>query len=213
MNALVACPEWSGEPMQHVSYITCHDNYCLRDRIDVSTPGEQEDTRLRMNELAQTAVLVSQGMSFIYGGEELFRTKKGIDNSYQSPDSINIIPWENKEKYASLYDYYRQMIAIRRAHKGFRLGSAEAVREHCEFLPTYNDHLIVYRIKNLEGIDTAKSIIVLLNGGPKVAKTAIPEGTYTLLAFNAAADVNGLDVLTTNQIAAAPYTATILIEN
>ena len=213
MNALVACPEWSGEPMQHVCYITCHDNYCLRDRIDVSTPGEQEDTRLRMNALAQTAVLVSQGMSFIYGGEELFRTKKGIDNSYQSPDSINIIPWENKEKYASLYDYYRQMIAIRRAHKGFRLGSAEAVREHCEFLPTYNDHLIVYRIKNLEGIDTAKSIIVLLNGGPQVAVAAIPEGNYTLLAFNAAADANGLDVLTTSQIAAAPYTATILIEN
>ena len=77
-----------------------------------------------MNKLAQTAVLVSQGMSFLYGGEELYRTKKGIDNSYQSPDSINIIPWENLEKYADLFDYYKQMIAIRRAHKGFRLGSS-----------------------------------------------------------------------------------------
>ena len=77
MNGLIACPEWSGEPMQHVSYITCHDNYCLRDRIDASAKKEKEATKLRMNKLAQTAVLVSQGMSFIYGGEELFRTKIG----------------------------------------------------------------------------------------------------------------------------------------
>ena len=212
MNGLIACPEWSGEPMQHVSYITCHDNYCLRDRIEVSASEEDEATKLRMNKLAQTAVLVSQGMSFIYGGEEFFRTKRGIDNSYQSPDSINIIPWDNKEKYADLYEYYQQMIAIRRAHKGFRLGCAEAVKEHCEFLPTDNEHLIVYRIKNLEGIDSAKSLIVLLNGGKEVAKAAIPEGTYTLLAFNAAADVNGIEELTTAQIAAGPYSATILAE-
>ena len=226
MNGLVGCIgfedpngllgaeplRWAGEPMQHVSYITCHDNYCLRDRIEVSASDETEETKLRMNKLAQTAVLVSQGMAFLYGGEELFRTKMGIDNSYQSPDSINTISWKSKAKYNDLFEYYKQMIAIRRAHKGFRLGCAEAVKEHVEFLPTDNEHLIIYRIKDLEGIDSAKSLIVLLNGGKEVAKAAIPEGTYTLLAFNAAADVNGIEELTTAQIAAGPYSATILAE-
>ena len=213
MRGLIACPEWSGEPMQHVSYITCHDNYCLRDRIAVSAPNETEDIQLCMNKLAQTAVLVSQGMSFIYGGEELFRTKRGIDNSYQSPDSINIIPWENKIAYEHLFEYYKQMIAIRRAHKGFRLGSAEAVKEHVEFLDADNENVIVYRIKDLEGIDTAKSLIVVLNGSTKVAVAAIPEGNYTILAFNSGADVNGMEEISATQIAAAPYSATILAEN
>jgi len=212
MQGLIACPEWSGEPMQHVSYITCHDNYCLRDRIEVSAKKETEATKLRMNKLAQTAVLVSQGMSFLYGGEELFRTKQGIDNSYQSPDNINIIPWENKYDYSDLFEYYRQMIAIRRAHKGFRLGCAEAVKEHCEFLPTDNKHVIVYRIKDLEGIDSAKSLLVVLNGGKKAVKTAIPEGDYILLAFNGGADAEGMEELHTAQIAAGPYSATILAE-
>lgn len=203
---------WAGEPMQHVSYITCHDNYCLRDRIEVSAPEESEETQLRMNKLAQTAVLVSQGMSFLYGGEELYRTKKGIDNSYQSPDSINIIPWENKERYADLFEYYQNMIAIRRAHKGFRLGSAEAVQEHVEFVPTENESLVVYRIKNLEGIDTAKSLIVLLNGGNQAQQIEIPKGKYILLAFNGEADVNGLSELEESQAIVAPYSATILAE-
>ena len=211
MRGLIACPEWSGEPMQHVSYITCHDNYCLRDRIEVST-GVTEETRLRMNKLAQTAVLVSQGMSFIYGGEELFRTKRGIDNSYQSPDSINIIPWENKVAYADLLEYYQQMIAIRHAHKGFRLGSAEAVKDHVEFLDTDSDNVIIYRIKDLEGIDTAKSLIVVLNGSKEVSMATIPEGNYRILAFNAKANVNGLEDFSGSQIAAGPYSATILAE-
>ncbi len=212
MRGLIACPEWSGEPMQHVSYITCHDNYCVRDRIEVSAPEESEETKIRMNKLAQTAVLVSQGMSFIYGGEELYRTKQGIDNSYQSPDSINTIPWENREKYADLHDYYQAMIAIRHAHKGFRLGSAEAVKEHVEFLDADNDQVIVYCIKNLEGIDTAKSLIVLLNGSDKAAQVEIPEGEYTLLAFNGEANVEGLSDLHESQALVAPYSATILAE-
>ena len=215
MRGLIACPEWSGEPMQHVSYITCHDNYCLRDRIEVSTKGVSEDTRLRMNKLAQTAVLVSQGMSFLYGGEELYRTKQGIDNSYQSPDSINIIPWENLEKYADLHEYYKQMIAIRRAHKGFRLGSAEAVEEHVEFLDADNDQVIVYRIKDLEGIDTSKSLLVILNGSAENVSCELPEmsGECVILAQNGQANVAGLDFAPYDKIDVAPYSATIIAEN
>ena len=212
MRGLIACPEWSGEPMQHVSYITCHDNYCLRDRIDVSAIGETEETKIRMNKLAQTAVLVSQGMTFLYGGEELYRTKKGIDNSYQSPDSINTIPWENKEKYADLVEYYRQMIAIRRAHKGFRLGTAELVKEHVEFLDTENESLIIYRINNLEEFDSAKSLTVLLNGSAQQAKAEVPEGTYTVLVHDAQVDISGLGQIQGTQVVVEPYSATILAE-
>ena len=213
MRGLIACPEWSGEPMQHVSYITCHDNYCLRDRIEVSTQNSTEGDRIRMNKLAQTAVLVSQGMSFLYGGEELYRTKQGIDNSYQSPDSINIIPWENKVKQQNLFNYYREMIAIRRAHKGFRLGCAEAVKEHVDFLPVENEHLIAYRIKDLEGIDSAKTLIVLLNGGEETLDVEIPEGAYTILAFDGEAKADGsLGDYAGTHISVEPYSATILME-
>ena len=213
MRGLIACPEWSGEPMQHVSYITCHDNYCLRDRIEVSAPEETEATKISMNKLAQTAVLVSQGMTFIYGGEELYRTKRGIDNSYQSPDSINIIPWENKREYYDLFEYYKQMIAIRRAHKGFRLGSAEAIQQHVSFVPTGDENLIIYRINDLEGIDMAKSLIVLLNGSAKVQKVEVPEADYTVLAHDGEANNNlGLGVIHAGKVTVEPYSATILAE-
>ena len=211
-NGLVAYPEWSGEPMQHVSYITCHDNYCLRDRIEAAAGEETEATKLRMNKLAQTAVMVSQGMTFFYGGEELFRTKQGIENSYQSPDSINTIPWENKKLYSDLYQYYCEIIKIRRQHKGFRLGTAELVKNHVEFPETNNEGLIIYRIKDLQGIDTAASLIVLLNGTAEAIEAEIPQATYTVLAQDAQANANGMGTIEGGKVQVAPYSATILAE-
>ena len=213
MNGLIACPEWSGEPMQHVSYITCHDNYCLRDRIEVSAKKETEATKIRMNKLAQTAVLVSQGMSFIYGGEELFRTKMGIDNSYQSPDSINIIPWENKAKYNDLFEYYKQMIAIRHAHKGFRLGSAEAVKRNVSFIPNICENLIIYRIENLDGKEDLENLVVFLNGSSEDIVLEMPEYKgYKILSYDAQANAEGLGVVEGEVVKVAPYSATILAE-
>ena len=209
---LVACPDWSGEPMQHVSYITCHDNYCLRDRIEVAAAEETEATKLRMNKLAQTAVMVSQGMTFFYGGEELFRTKQGVENSYQSPDSINVIEWTNKQTYSDLYAYYREIIKIRRQHKGFRLGSAELVKNHVEFPETTQEGLIIYRIKDLQGIDTASSLIVLLNGTAEAMEVEVPQATYTVLAQDAQANANGMGTIEGGKVQVAPYSATILAE-
>ena len=209
---LVACPDWSGEPMQHVSYITCHDNYCLRDRIEVAAAEETEATKLRMNKLAQTAVMVSQGMTFFYGGEELFRTKQGVENSYQSPDSINVIEWANKQTYNDLYTYYREIIKIRRQHKGFRLGTAELVKNHVVFPETTQEGLIIYRIKDLQGIDTASSLIVLLNGTAEPVEAEVPQATYTVLAHDAQANANGMGTIEGGKVQVAPYSATILAE-
>jgi pullulanase len=106
------------------------------------------------------------------------------------------------------------MIAIRRAHKGFRLGSAEAVREHVEFVPTDNDQLILYRIKDLEGIDIAKSLFVALNGSAKTVTCDLPpmDGECIVLASDGQANADGLDFGSYQQIRVAPYSATIIAE-
>ena len=111
-----------------------------------------------------------------------------------------------------MWKYYKEMIAIRRAHKGFRLGSAELVKNHVEFLSSDNDGLIIYSIKNLEGLDTARSLVVLLNGTPEIVTADIPEADYTVFAHDAEADARGLGHIQTGHIAVEPYSATILAE-
>lgn len=205
---------WAAEPTQHISYVSCHDDHCLRDRL-INTLGNDtsEETILKLDKLAQTAVLTSQGIPFIFCGEELFRTKQGVGNSYKSPDSINAIPWTNKTKYHDLYQYYKELIAIRRAHPAFYLGTAEKVREHLEFLPVGGDNLVAFQLKDIQGIDSAQRIIVVLNSNKESREIQIPDGTYQVLVKNGKADRNGLGPHTGHNLEVEARSAVILVKN
>ena len=120
---------WALEPTQMISYVSCHDDMCLVDRLRASVPGITQDELIRLDLLAQTAVFTSQGVPFMLCGEELLRDKKGVHNSYNSPDDINHIDWTNKMHYPMVFDYYQQLIALRKSHPAFRLGNADLACE------------------------------------------------------------------------------------
>ena len=207
----VSVKAWTNNPLQHVSYASCHDDHCLRDRLEEATKASEKE-RLAMVKLAQTAVYTSQGIPFIFNGEEIYRHKQGVKNSYNQPDSINAIDWTYKTTYKDLFDYYAALAAIRHAHPGFCLGDAAAVREKLEFIETGSELVCAFTIKDLEGIDSAKSLVVVLNGSKKPVKVEIPEGKYVVLAKNGKADVEGLGAYSGSQCAAGATSATILAE-
>ena len=208
----VTVERWTNSPLQHVSYVSCHDDHCLRDRLEEATKATEAE-RLKMVKLAQTAVYTSQGIPFIFAGEELYRHKQGVKNSYNKPDSINAIDWTYKTKYKDLVDYYAGLADIRHAHPGFCLGDADLVREKLEFIEVDDPCVVAFRINGLEGIDPAKSLTVLLNGSKKNVKVEIPQGNYTVLAQLGYADVDGIGAYSGNTISAGATSATILAEN
>ena len=191
---------WTNEPTQQISYVSCHDDMCLVDRLKASVPGLKDMTRsqadrqaelVRLDLLAQTAVFTSQGVPFMLAGEEMLRDKKGVHNSFSSPDSINEFNWDNLKQYPQVFEYYSNLIKLRRNHPAFRLGTAEAVREHLEFIAT-DDCLVAFRLKNLEGIDSWKDIIVVLNANKETKTIAIPEGEYTVACCNGVINEQGI---------------------
>ena len=207
----VSVEPWTNNPLQHVSYVSCHDDHCLRDRLEEATKATEAE-RLAMVKLAQTAVYTSQGIPFIFNGEELYRHKQGVKNSYNKPDSINAIDWTYKTQYKDLVDYYAALAAIRHEHPGFCLADAQLVREKLQFIEVDDPCVVAFRINNLGGIDPARSLTVLLNGSKKAVKIDIPAGNYVVLAQNGKADVDGLGASSTRYCTAGPTSATIMAE-
>ena len=207
----VSVPFWTASPLQHISYVSCHDDHCLRDRLNEATKATEAE-KLAMDKLAQAAMYTSQGIPFIFNGEEVFRHKYGTKNSFCSPDSINAIDWKLKTQYSDLCDYYAALAAIRHAHPGFCLGDAALVQEKLEFIDVDDPCVVAFRINALEGIDSAKSLTVLLNGSKKQVSIEIPAGKYNMLAHNGYADVDGLAAYEGAYISAGPTSATILAE-
>lgn len=218
---------WTNNPTEQVSYVSCHDDMCLVDRLKASIPSltdknipENERTAelIRIDQLAQTAVFTSQGVPFILSGEEMLRDKKGVHNSYNSPDSINHLDWNNLQRYPQLFTYYKNLIQLRKNHPAFRLATGDKVRQHLEFLPAVDskgvkqDCLVGFQLKDLQGIDAWKTIVVIYNFNKEAKEMTIPEGTYTIACCNGAIDEAGLGEVSGKEVLIDGQSALILFQ-
>lgn len=139
---------WALQPTQMISYVSCHDDMCLADRLKATMPDATDEERASLHKLAETFVFTSQGVPFIFAGDEMMRDKKGIHNSYNSPDSINTIDWRNKTIHHNVFDYVRELITLRKNHPAFRMGDADKVRQYMEFLPVEGSNLVAFILKD-----------------------------------------------------------------
>lgn len=218
---------WTNNPTEQISYVSCHDDMCLVDRLKASIPSltdknipEKERTAelIRIDQLAQTAVFTSQGVPFILSGEEMLRDKKGVHNSYNSPDSINHLDWNNLQRYPQLFTYYKNLILLRKNHPAFRLATGDKVRQHLEFLPAVDskevkqDCLVGFLLKDLQGIDAWKTIVVIYNFNKEAKEMAIPEGNYTIACCNGTIDEAGLGEVSGKEVLVDGQSALILFQ-
>lgn len=202
---------WASEPTQMVSYVSCHDDMCLVDRIKSSIPEAAYDTDelIRLDLLAQTAVFTSQGIPFMLAGEEMLRDKQGVHNSFKSPDEINHLDWNNLKTYPQVFAYYKGLIDLRKKHPAFRLGSADLVRKHLDFLPT-QECVVGFRLKNHAGGDRWKNIYVILNGSKDFKTVNLPAGKYTIVANNGEINEAGIGEMEGGEVMVDGQTALIL---
>ena len=200
---------WAVEPTQMMSYVSCHDDMCLVDRLKASIPKLSETELIRLDLLAQTAVFTSQGVPFMLSGEELLRTKLGIHNSFESPDSINHLDWSNKAKYPQVFAYYQNLIALRKNHPAFRLGNADLVRKHLEFLKAPSG-VVAFRLKNYAGRDDWRNIIVILNPSRKSHQVNIPQEAYVVVCRDGVINEKGLATFEGSQVEVNAQSALIL---
>ena len=200
---------WAVEPTQMISYVSCHDDMCLVDRLKASVPDVTTEEVIRLVLLAQTAVFTSQGVPFMLSGEEMLRDKKGVHNSYNSPDRVNCLNWRNLQRFPQVLAYYRNLIGLRRHHPAFRLGNAESVRRHLEFLPGA-DNLVAFRLRDHAGGDSWKNIYVVLNGSRESQTVAIPDGEYTVVCCDGILNEAGLGTIAGGEVVVEPQSALIV---
>ncbi len=183
---------WSPRPIQTINYVSCHDNNTLFDKLSLSVPEADEKQIIKMHMLSQTIVLTSQGIPFLHAGTDFLRTKYGVENSYNSPDSINQIDWARKHEYKELFDYYRDLISLRKSHPAFRMPTAELVQNHLFFELFEENNLVGYILNNNANGDIWETIYVVFNGNSEQKSIDIPQGKWKVILEDFNIDQNGL---------------------
>lgn len=208
---------YAKSPEMIVNYVSCHDDLSLTDKLHKSMAGKSEYNMLNAAKLAQTIVFTSQGTPFMFAGEEIFRDKKGVHNSYKSPDSVNAIDWNNKSRYRDQFDYYKGLIALRKAHPAFRMTSAEDIAKNLVFDKidsSKTPNLISYSLKNHANGDSAEEIKVVFNGASYPQTVKIAQGNWHVLAKDGRivnpSTENSLGEFSGGIVTLDPYSALIL---
>ena len=93
------------------------------------------------------------------------------------------IDWSLKRKYADVCDYVRGLIALRKQHPLFQLATRLQVEKHISFPCPTADRCLVYRLDAL-GLagESARCILVLLNGKSESVTFNLPEGQWLIHA-------------------------------
>ena len=203
---------WAAEPYQTITYVSCHDDNTLWDRLKISNTSASEPELIKMDKLANAIVLTSQGVSFLLAGEEMLRSKNGVANSFNSPDAINQLDWSRKARYKEVFNYYRSLIALRKHHPAFRMPSANMIREHLHFMETGDPNIIAYQINGNANGDTWRNILLVFNGNTADAKMKIPQGKWRLVSDGRQIDEKSIKAVEGGQVIIPGTSAYILYE-
>ncbi len=192
---------YANNPGEVINYVSCHDDMCLFDKLKASAPeGSTTEDFIRMDKLAQTMVFTAQGVPFMLSGEELLRTKFGVSNSFESPDSINQLHWENKLLKADVFNYYKELIRLRKDHPAFRMSLASEVRKNLSFLENTQPGVVGFLLKNNANGDNWKTILVIHNGNDSARDMEMPAGTWTTVVLDGKIDLKGITTFSGNRV-------------
>ncbi|WP_332633822.1 type I pullulanase [Halalkalibacter flavus] len=166
--------ELFSNPRQAINYVEAHDNHTLWDKLKRIHPYEEGVFLEKRHRLATSIVLLSQGIPFLHAGQEWFRTKHGIENSYNQPDWVNQFDWGQRAHFEKTVNYIRGLIKIRRFHPAFRMESYKLIKEHFHLLLVESD-CIAYHLRNLGELDRWDDIIVIHNASLHSKRLLLPK--------------------------------------
>jgi len=184
-----AVTDFADSPLEAIGYVECHDNHTFWDRLELTTKNRADVTdedRKRMDRMGATLVFTSQGIPFLQAGQEMLRTKGGNENSYNAPDAVNMIRWDWKVEHRNIFEYYRGLIALRKAHPMFHMKTKAEVLANLRFL---DDDLkirvpakcVAYELTRGKTGDSWEAAVVLFNADSKPVEFAVPAGEWTIV--------------------------------
>ncbi len=203
---------WAPGPDQCMTYVSCHDNHTLWDRLTLSRPDASEAERILMHKLAGTMVLTSQGISFLHAGVDLLRTKNGVENSFESPDAINQIDWNRKTQYKDVFEYYQSLIQLRKAHSAFRMTRTADIQKNLSFVDTEGELLVAYSLDGEAVGDSWKKIFVAFNGSDEVQSVTVPSGNWTKIIDAGEINLEGIAPSTGGSLPVGRNSALLLVQ-
>jgi pullulanase len=188
---------FSAAPEQAINYVSVHDNLCLYDKVALWQSANGQNGQTITNNLIAYAfgmVLTSQGIPFLYEGDEFQRTKNGNSNSYKTEFDMVWSSLENSASDAATYAYVKGLIALRKAHPSLRFSTWNDVEANVQSNQQSASLVISTIDASAAANETWKTAVVVFNSSPAVQQITLSSnsGTWYVAVYGQTIEPTGI---------------------
>ena len=207
----ITIPWLTLESGQSVNYAEAHDNMTLFDKLWAVNNGVSKSAVAKQSRQIASLIFLAQGTAFIQAGQEFLRSKNGDHNSYRSSDAVNSLKWAERASQKVTVDYYKGLIALRKAHPAFRMRTPSAISANLKFL-TAPDDVLAYSLNGKAVKDKWSTIVVISNPHGTSKKVNLPStGNWQVVVSGDKAGVTTLSTLKNAKVATVAANSTLVI--
>jgi len=202
---------YATSPKEVIQYTSSSMGFTLFDQLNAGRKETMQQV-MRRNKLANSMVMTSQGIPFVFSGEELMRSRGGVANTAMTPDSISRVDWKNKTYYNDVYEFYRGMVELRKLHPAFRMASATQIQKNLRFLNAPEKCVVAYILEPQSNGDSWKSILVIHNSNDHPVTVRVPAGKWTSVVQDGKVDLLGISEFNEEQASVPPVSTLVAFQ-
>lgn len=175
--------DFCSSPTETINYVACHDNYTLRDKLELSGEHKDETALQKMERIIAVLLMTSQGLPLLHNGQEFGRSKQHNHNSYNAPLSVNQIIWEDRKTRQKLFEFHKKLIELRLQHKVFRMTDRSLIDRNLKWIREYSgqtvpDNMIIFGLRSEGILDSFKEVLIFVNCSANPYKADLPSGAW-----------------------------------
>lgn len=137
-------------PGQVINYSTCHDNLTLYDALKAHLPNANAAEFVKRAKLADSMIMLSQGVPLFHSGQEALRTKNGNANSYNADITVNEIDWKRVEQNKDLVSYFQKLVQFRKTCPAFRMSTYDEIKKNITPIVKGENGVFAFEIKSAD---------------------------------------------------------------
>ena len=216
--AMANSDEWeaafAAAPEQSINYVSVHDNLNLYDKVTEWQSANSKTGQSLTNSLITYGfgmILTSQGIPFMYEGDEFQRTKGDNDNSYNMEYDLLWSNLQSNTDDAATYATVKALIALRKAHPSLRFSTWSEINTNVQSNQESASLVVTTINASAAANESWNKALIIYNSSTSAQSVTLPSGSWNVAVANSNVETGTAPVVSAT-VSAGAMAVTVLYQ-
>jgi len=210
--------EWeaafAAAPEQSINYVSVHDNLNLHDKVTEWQSANSRTGQSLTNSLIAYGfgmILTSQGIPFMYEGDEFQHTKGDNGNSYNMEYDLLWSNLQSNTDDAATYATVKALIALRKAHPSLRFSTWSEINSNVQSSQESASLVVTTINASAAANESWNKALIIYNSSTSAQSVTLASGSWNVAVANSNVETGTAPVVS-GAVSAGPMAVTVLYQ-